>query len=270
MNNKILLKKLSNEKFKFKKWSEYKSSGFKTMRINQIHKLLEDLSGNDIKSMLRDVLRFTDLQNLNDKYFSAISNIGTMYKNNKIEKNFKPHVKRKIIKQIKLSNIQYLDARSMGFKCSKYLWSKCLVEYEPKKRGRHLINDDLIASIQTHLESCSEIAPNRSIKSPTKSDVPSYNVPVFYRNRTLKEIYSSFPHKEEISFASFCNYINPTIKKPHRFSDLCEICEFGRNLKFKLAEIAIEEGFICNNLNNEFDTNELTCFISNLKNKLVF
>ena len=99
---------------------------------------------------------------------------------NKTKKNFKPLVKQNIIKQIRSSGIKRSESIGMGFKCSKYLWANCLSSKFPEKRGRKRVNQDLVTSIQQHLESLSEIVSNRSIKSSFKdSNNLKFDVPVY-------------------------------------------------------------------------------------------
>ena len=108
---------------------------------------------------------------------------------------------------------------------------------------------------------------NRSIKSSFKdSNNLKFDVPVYYRTKSLKEIFNSFPFKNEISFTSFFSYMNNQFKKPYRFNDLCQFCEYGKNLKNKLSGIAILKGFVL--LGAEEDiTTEFRQYLENSKNQ---
>lgn len=153
-----------------------------------------------MSEMLKDILEYEN-KNLDEKYYLALRNIGTMCSANKTKKNFKPLVKQNIIKQIRSSGIKRSESIGMGFKCSKYLWANCLSSKIPEKRGRKRVNQDLVTSIQQHLESLSEIVSNRSIKSSFKdSNNLKFDVPVYYRTKSLKEIFSSFFEISKMKF----------------------------------------------------------------------
>jgi hypothetical protein len=47
---------------------------------------------------------------------------------------------------------------------------------------------------------------------------------VRYRHESLWDLFSSFPGKEHISFASFLKYLPKNIKKPMRKTDVCGYC----------------------------------------------
>lgn len=269
MSYKFIIKRLLNGKAQFKKWSDISSHKVKKLRLNAIIDLLFEISGND-ESIFNDLKQNKNFSS-NEKYQRALSKIGKMYENNKQELNFKPFVKRQLIRQLKLAGITHKESRSLGFKCSNYLWSNCSKDYQPKRRGRHSVIPDLVAAIQDHLKSCSETAPNRTIKSKyVDKNFSKLEIPVYYRSQTLREIYDSFIYKEEISFASFCSYINPEFKKPHRLTDLCDICEYSRDLKRKLSEIAIELGYVCESSTEDFDAIELKSFIETLNAGYMF
>lgn len=69
------------------------------------------------------------------------------------------------------------------------------------------------------------------------------DIPVRYRHSTLKEAFLSFPFKDELSFATFYKYFDKNIKKPHRKSDLCEYCEYGRELTIQIREQAAKNDY---------------------------
>ena len=265
MNVKSVAKKLLNGS-SFGKWSYVKTSAYKRIKVYTILEILNRVSGNDVSEMLKDILEYEN-KNLNEKYYLALKNIGTMYSTNKVEKNFKPFVKRKIIKQIRSAGLKRSESIAMGFNCSKYLWACCLSEKIPEKRGRKRVNEDLVSSIQQHLESLSVIVSNRSIKSSFKeSNNLKLDVPVYYRTKSLKEIYDSFPFKNEISFTSFFSYMNNQFKKPYRFNDLCQFCEYGKNLKKKLSGIAIQKGFVLVGAKEDI-ISEFRQYLENSKNQ---
>lgn len=168
---------------------------------------------------------------------------------------------------LRLSGFSFKEACSLGFKCSKHLWKYCLSNEPLEKRGRKLLNDDLIESIQQHLDTNSASASNRTVVSKDKNlNGLKVDLPVKYRNATLLELYNSFEDKNELSFSCFCSYISKEFKKPRRFTDLCEYCEKSRSIKKQLVVTACNLNYI-NTTNQEFKSDDLRKFILNKKNE---
>ncbi len=82
----------------------------------------------------------------------------------------------------------------------------------------------------------------------------------------MRDAYFSFPFKDEVSFSQFCIKINKTYKKPHRISDMCDHCEFGKKLKKEIIDASVEFNYI--NQDTKFDelnTQDLLNFFNSLK-----
>ena len=267
--NELLIK--INREQPFRKWSSIKSGGHLSGKIKAVKKILKILSGDDTISMLRDVLNQDDLDDLDIKYKTALSKIGELFQD-KQQKYFKPLTKRIILKQIRASGITHSDAKSLGFKSSKYLWQICVSTNIPLKRGRNSIiksYPDLVESINSHLDLHSSYSSNRTIKSNYKSALTGLreDIPIKYRKRSLKELFNSFKDNNEISFACFCSYIAKEFKKTHRETDLCGYCEKGKVLKKRIIDSANKVGFKNENADDHFNTEALTQMFKSLKNK---
>ena len=65
----------------------------------------------------------------------------------------------------------------------------------------------------------SDIAANRFLKKENSN--------VKYYHSTLVEAYNKFHLKDKISFSSFVKYMPKIFKPPHRFTDMCEYCDYS-------------------------------------------
>jgi hypothetical protein len=104
-------------------------------------------------------------------------------------------------------------------------------EFIELKKNRKL-SDDLIFSIQNHLEGISSAAANRMIikKKGTKKELVNCR----YLNVSFSDAYISFisiPGNNQISKSCFRSYMGKEFKKPHNNSDLCDHCLYGKVIK---------------------------------------
>lgn len=60
--------------------------------------------------------------------------------------------------------------------------------------------------------------------------------------------------------------MNNQFKKPYRFNDLCQFCEYGKNLKKKLSGIAIQKGFVLVGAKEDI-ISEFRQYLENSKNQ---
>ena len=86
-----------------------------------------------------------------------------------------------------------------------------------------------------------------------------------YRSVSLTEAYMTFCFKEEISFSTFCKKINKIYKKPHRLSDKCDHCEFGKALKREIMEASVYYNYINKSPFDEFNLKDIKKFFIALK-----
>lgn len=89
------------------------------------------------------------------------------------------------------------------------------------------------------------------------------DINVFYRTVSVKEAYRSFKHNKEISFTTFYKNIGKKFKPPHRDTDVCDWCEYGKEIK---KEITAYFNQMPNesNLENEFNSTEMLNRFENL------
>ena len=70
------------------------------------------------------------------------------------------------------------------------------------------------------MESVSQIAANRYLIKSKKN--------ARYREGTFKEAFNKYPLRHRLCFTSFKTKLSNVYKKPHRLSDLCDVCETGK------------------------------------------
>jgi hypothetical protein len=91
-----LLKKIKRNKT-LCKWSSRSIGGSLTKLKKEILDLLRFISGNDLISMLKNLLPKNDLESLCYEYKAALRNFGYLY-SNRNECKFQPYIKRKMVK----------------------------------------------------------------------------------------------------------------------------------------------------------------------------
>ena len=201
-----LIKKIQRNKYSiFQKWSERnKSNGRHRILKAQIRKLLEIISGNDICSLLSDILKNNEKNIIHQKNTSALNNISThIY----LSKTAKIVEKRKLLCQLKNAGLKYSDSQVLGFSCFKRTWYNC-DKLNFRKTGRKPLQVDCIEAIQHHLDAKSHVASNKTIKSNKKNeDGTKENIPVRYRTHSKLESYNTCPNRNEFSYSAFYKYI---------------------------------------------------------------
>jgi hypothetical protein len=88
-----------------------------------------------------------------------------------------------------------------------------------------------------------------------------------YCKDSLKEIHKSFINKittgeinsRKIAYSIFHKHKGNFFKKPHRLTDLCDYCEYGKKLKLEIKQEAIRNGYVINEENN-IDLDNLISF----------
>ena len=87
----------------------------------------------------------------------------------------------------------------------------------------------------------------------------------FIRHVSITEAYQKFPSKDSLSFSTFYKYIDDKFKKPARLTDLCDYCEFGKELKRELIDLAVT--FEYDNLDQyqDLDTHQMRIYFQNYK-----
>ena len=98
-----------------------KSSYFSVLK-KRIRSCLISLSGNDLPSMLLDILEKDDLAIIHSKYINALKNKSKMIVKQKNQHYF--------IRSIRQAGLSLDEAKELGFQCGKYLWRTCLDQNE--------------------------------------------------------------------------------------------------------------------------------------------
>ena len=211
-------------------WSvRNKRSGSHKKLIYNVRHILRQISGNNILAMITNILTAKEKCLLHVKHTRALQNYGQVY-------NSTPQKQRhKYLYPLRKAGISIQEARSLGFHATFHMWKSCTRTNERKKGGCPTIPISIREDIDSHMESLSNVAANRYLK---RSETNAW-----YRTISLSEAYDSFQRNDEISFTSFLKYIPGKFKKPHRLSDLCEYCEYNRELKIDIFDAAVSLNF---------------------------
>ena len=111
--------------------------------------------------MISDILTEQEKKQISKKYIDALSGLSEPINN-----IVKPKMKHFYIYHLRRAGLKDSQARKMGFKFSKHLWTSCLNRNFRHPGGRCCISDSLKDQISQHFASqkVSEIAANRVIK----------------------------------------------------------------------------------------------------------
>ena len=134
------------------------------------------------------------------------------------------------------------------------------------KKGRPIISKDITIALNEHVKSLSNVASNRLICMNPKKTGEKEMEAVRYLNCSLTDAYTSFKHKNEICFSTFCKHMEKRYKKPHRLTDICRYREYGLHLKKDILKHATELNYIQSTFNDKDDTK----FNIDTKNMLQF
>ena len=141
------------------------------------------------------------------------------------------------------------------------------------KKGRPIISKDITIALNEHVKSLSNVASNRLICMNPKKTGEKEMEAVRYLNCSLTDAYTSFKHKNEICFSTFCKYIKKRYKKPHRLTDKCRYCEYGMKLKKEIIKRSKEVNYSQNVYNEKDDskfnvnTSDLLMFFKSINEK---
>jgi hypothetical protein len=242
--------------------------------------------------MLSDILTKEEKLSIIKEYREALMGLSEPINN-----FVKPKKKHFYIYPLRKAGLQRGEAIGLGFKCSKSLWKSCMDRSFRNSGGRSKISESLQEAIVNHVTSqgVSEIAPNRIIKKRLPgprnleeefrdlpenwkkglNEIETELIPVYNRTVSIKEMYESFLNSysfdETPSFSTFRKYVPKHSKKPMRKTDMCDYCEFARELKQNLLKFTQENhaGFYETQAKNEeIDIESYMEFYTNLENNL--
>ena len=124
-----------------------------------IKKFLVSLSGNDLVSMISDILDKKELFNLYNKYAQALKKIGIKVCDKSIVKLRQKH---HFINALRTSGFTLKETNELGFECGDLLWINCTVIDERDLGGRPRAQEILPELINKHMKNISQIAANRT------------------------------------------------------------------------------------------------------------
>ena len=241
-----------------------KGSGFFKNLRRRLRSFLDKLSGGDMIVMLHDILTKQELSSVYSKHVRALTKLGRVVSNKQI---VKPRDKHYFIRAIRESGIGLTECKELGFVCSKNLWIGSRNVQPRSLGGRPNMPSEWVKQIKEHMEKNSNVASNRSVikrhynvRNPffyyKKKKIGEELESVRYRETTLNEAFRTFKESAHqlanrrereqrlnTKFSTFCKYLEPSFKKPYRYTDLCEICEFGKDLEKDIKRSLLEYDF---------------------------
>jgi hypothetical protein len=265
------------------RWSDRENTtGYFKILKQRVRRFLISLSGDDVSSMLSDVLTKEEISNVASKYVNALRYISEAVNNNSI---IKPKKRHHIIRPLRLAGITKREVNELGFRCGKKLWKSCLNRNERNLAGRPRLPLILVNEIKEHMQSLSNIASNRSViirtfadRNPTlyykKKTIRKQYVSARYRETTLNDAFKQFKEKAQdinddlrerrlsIPLSTFKYKIDSRYKTPFRLTDLCHFCEIGKRLA---REIKVYMQF--RDYDQEFDADKMLDFLVNNPNE---
>ena len=164
--------------------------------------------------MLNDILLQNEVNSLAVKHTNALKNFAIIFNNEKPKKKFK------LLSPLKQADFSLNDVKRFNFKAGAKVWKSCSNLAIRNNGGRPKVELKVVTNIDNHMKSLSEIAANRYLIKLKKN--------ARYRNTTYKAAFNSYPMKKKITFSTFYKKICKRFKKPHRLSDLCDICQNGK------------------------------------------
>ena len=228
--NKLL--KIIIEERPLKLWSE-RAHDDKIRLNHKIIKILNFISGNDLKSMLKDLFKNKKLQlGRFSREYRTLKKIAPHF-NDKI----KPKQKHFFLKGFVISRFTQKETKKFGFKFSKFLWNSCLNSRIRKPGGRPLYKNYMRKKIHNFLEYNSEISASRTtthvfipekIRKPNGVLIKQKNTRIVensrYLNNSLIELHKIF--NEGVSKSTFFKYKSNKFKRAKRKTDLCRFLKF--------------------------------------------
>jgi len=164
--------------------------------------------------MLKEILLKEEINVIASNHTSALKIFSTLFNKQKSKKKYK------LLYPLKLAGFNLSEAKMFNFKAGEKMWKNCDNNLKRNNGGRPKIVKKVVDEINDHMKGLSSVAANRYlIKLKTNAS---------YREGTYKDAYNKFFLKNNISFSTFKNKLCKRFKKPHRLSDLCDYCEYGK------------------------------------------
>jgi hypothetical protein len=247
---------------------------FKNLK-QRIKAFLMSVSGNDLVSMLNDVLNVDEVSSLKitKMHIQALKNLSTSVNNKSV---VKPKSKHHFMRPLRQAGFSKDQAKSLGFRVSSTLWQSCLDSRERHLAGRPKTPKWIATAVNNHLEQLSNVSSNRTVvmrkyadRNPLmpvrkRSVVDKRVVTARYRQTTYMDSYRLFKQSNlnddqframsnRLAFSSYYKCIDKRFKKPFLFTDLCEYCEIGKRLVSEInsstrLQVTLDHNFSCQTL----------------------
>ena len=166
--------------------------------------------------MLKGILDENEINLLANKHSNALKRFGVVFNSEEQKKKFK------LLSPLKDAKFSLREAKKFNFEAGKLMWKNCSNRHIRNKGGRPKLKEIISKDINQYMKRISSHAANRFLKK--------LKMNAMYRNSTYRAAFNNYPLKDKIpfSFSTFKKKICKRFKKPHRLSDLCDICEHGK------------------------------------------
>jgi hypothetical protein len=164
--------------------------------------------------MLKEILSEKEINLIADKHTNALSLYAILFNLEKQKKKFK------LLCPLKTAGFSLAEARLLDYKAGAWIWQKCDIGQTRNNGGRPMVKTTVINDINIYMNKISHPAANRYLIKLKKN--------ARYRKGTYKDAFHTCPFKDKLALGTFRRKICKSFKKPHRISDLCDICEKGK------------------------------------------
>ena len=186
----------------------------KARRSSGIHSYLVAQSGDDIDSMLRDVLSVDELQGLAVEAYTALRNMATPYM------ALPPKDRFAWVDALRSAGFSQSQCTDLGYQVSWNLWASSSTAGERDKGGRPPLDEAVVDELEKFLISRSHVIPGRFIVNSESLDNP---IPVRRVDATWTELFNEC--KLDISWGSFLTLKPKYFVQSTKPSDMCPFCE---------------------------------------------
>jgi hypothetical protein len=205
-------------------WStRHKSSPNFRLLKQKIKLFLINLSGNDLISMLNDVLEENEVAELNYAHIhiQALRHISLA-----VNQKTKPKDKHFFIRPLRVGGLSRNQAKGLGFNLSDKIWKSCLIRNDRNLGGRPSIPNGFVKELNIHLQKLSNVSSTRSVlirkfapRNPfvlfKKIKIDQSRETVQNRQATLNEAFRLFKKeqpandnfrmfRERLSYSTYC------------------------------------------------------------------
>lgn len=168
--------------------------------------------------MLNEILLREEINLIAVKHTNALKDFALIFNAEMPKKRFK------FLIPLKQAGFSLSEVKQLNFKAGGKIWKNCNNDKPRNKGGRPKVKMIITKNINDYMKTVSEIAANRYLIKLKRN--------ARYRHGTFKAAFNNYKWKKsfgkKITFSTFYKKICKRFKKPHRLSDLCDICENGK------------------------------------------